>query len=319
MSRATILPPRARPEDEPSAAPRRRRPGARREAATGWGMISPSVVLIGVFGLLPVGWAFLLSFQRNDLQLPAEWVGLKNYKQLVNDPMFWSSVRHTLVYTALFVPITLVLSLLAGAALNRRIRGITAYRLAVFIPVVTSTIATGVIFSWLMDPDYGLINVALDKVGLPTLQFFASPDQALVAVVIMTVWGWVGFGALIYLAALQGVPQDLIDAAKTDGCTARDAFWRIQVPLLRPVTGFLLVWLTINSLQLFDEVYVTTRGGPVGATTVVVYYLYQQAFQFFHAGYAGAIAVVLFVAIVLVTVVQLRLTRDETAQEASAR
>lgn len=321
MSRSTILPPRARPGDEPSAtaARGRRRPGARREAATGWAMISPSVVLIGVFGLLPVVWAFLLSFQRNDLQLPAEWVGLKNYQQLAHDPLFWSSVRHTLLYTVLFVPITLALSLLAAAALNRRIRGITAYRLAVFIPVVTSTIATGVIFSWLMDPDYGLVNVVLDKLGLPTLQFFASPDQALVAVVIMTVWGWVGFGALIYLAALQGVPQDLVDAARTDGCSPRAAFWRIQVPLLRPVSGFLLVWLTINSLQLFDEVYVTTRGGPVGATTVVVYYLYQQAFQFFHAGYAGAIAVVLFVAIALVTVVQLRLTRDETASDAAAR
>jgi multiple sugar transport system permease protein len=315
VSRATILPPRARPGENPSAAPpRRRRPGARREAATGWAMISPSVVLIGVFGLLPVAWAFLLSFQRNDLQLPAEWVGLKNYRQLAHDPVFWSSVRHTLVYTVLFVPTTLVLSLLVAAALNRRIRGITAYRLAVFIPVVTSTIATGLIFSWLMDADYGLINVVLDKLGLPTFQFFASPDQALVAIVIMTVWGWVGFGALIYLAALQGIPQDLVDAALTDGCTPRAAFWRIQVPLLRPVSGFLLVWLTINSLQLFDEVYVTTRGGPVGATTVVVYYLYQQAFQFFHAGYAGAIAVVLFIAIVLVTVLQLRITRDETSE-----
>jgi multiple sugar transport system permease protein len=203
--------------------------------------------------------------------------------------------------------------LLAAAALNRRIRGITVYRLAVFIPVVTSTIATGVIFTWLMDPDYGLINVGLHKVGLPTFQFFASPDQALPAVVIMTVWGWVGFGALIFLAGLQGIPQDLLDAALTDGCTKRKAFWRIQVPLLRPVSGFLLVWLTINSLQLFDEVYATTKGGPAQATTVVVYYLYQQAFQFFHAGYAAAIAVVLFVAIALITVVQLRVAREPSA------
>ncbi len=294
----------------------RRRMGRRRrgEASTGWAMIAPSVVLIAVFGLIPVVWSFVLSFQRNDLQTPGQWVGLKNYRQLTHDPVFLASVRHTLVYTVLFVPVTLVLSLLAAAALNRRIHGITVYRVAVFIPVVTSTIATGVIFSWLMDPDFGLINAGLHKVGLPTFQFFTSPHQALYAVVIMTVWGWVGFGALIFLAGLQGVPQDLIEAAKIDGCSPRGAFWRIQVPLLRPISGFLLVWLTINALQLFDEVYATTKGGPLNSTTVMVYYLYQEAFQYFHAGYAAAIAAVLFIAIAVITIVQLRVVRDPAAR-----
>jgi len=285
----------------------------RREAVTGWAMVSPAVVLIGLFGLVPVVWSVLISLQHNDLPTPATWAGLANYRQLADDPVFRDSVRRTLVYTVLFVPTTLVLSLLVAAAINRRIRGITIYRLAVFIPVVTSTIATGVIFTWLMDPDYGLINAGLHALHLPTFGFFSSPSQSLYAIVVMTVWGWVGFGALIFLAALQGTPQDLIDAALVDGCTPRGAFWRIQVPLLRPVSAFLLVWLTINALQLFDEVYVTTRGGPLHSSTVVVYYLYQQAFQFFHGGYAAAIAVVLFVVILLVTLVQLRLTRDSSA------
>ena len=275
-----------------------------------WGMIGPSVVLIGLFGLLPVVWSFVLSFQRNDLQTPAEWVGLNNYHQLLDDPVFAESIRHTLVYTVLFVPITLVGSLLAAAALNRRIRGISIYKLAVFIPVVTSTVATGVIFTWLLDPQYGLVNAGLNKVGIGSQGFFADPGQALVAVVAMTVWGWIGFGALIYLAALQAVPADLLEAAQLDGCTKAGAFWRIQVPLLRPVSGFLLVWLTINSLQLFDEVYVTTKGGPLHSSTVIVYYLYQQAFQFFHAGYAAAMACLLFVAIAAITLIQMRLTRD---------
>ena len=278
-------------------------------------MISPSVLLIGLFGLFPVVWSFVLSFQTNDLQTPASWVGFKNYRQLIHDPVFLESIRHTLVYTVLFVPITLVLSLLAAAALNRRIRGITVYRVAVFIPVVTSTIATGVIFTWLMDPNFGIINAGLHKLHLPTFGFFADPNQALYAVVIMTVWGWVGFGALIFLAGLQGIPQDLLEAAQIDGCSKRGAFWRIQVPLLRPVTGFLLVWLTINALQLFDEVYATTKGGPLHSTTVMVYYLYQEAFQYFHAGYAAAIAAVLFVAIAVITVIQLRLTRDPSTGE----
>lgn len=290
-----------------------RRPRNRRQrgdSLAGWLMVSPSVLLIGVFGLVPVIWSFVLSFQRNDLQTPAQWVGLRNYRALSHDQVFKDSVRHTVVYTALFVPITIVLALLAAAALNRRIRGISIYRLAVFIPVVTSTVATGVIFTWLLDPEFGIVNAALNKVGIHSLGFFNSPNQALFAVVGMTVWGWVGFGALIFLAGLQSIPTDLLEAAQIDGCTPGGAFWRIQVPLLRPVSAFLLVWLTINSLQLFDEVYVTTKGGPLHSTTVVVYYLYQQAFQYFAGGYAAAIACVLFVVIAVVTAIQLRLTRD---------
>lgn len=280
-------------------------------------MVSPSVLLIGLFGLVPVIWSFLLSFQHSDLQTPATPAGLSNYRQLIHDPVFRSAVDHTIVYTLIFVPVTLVLSLLVAAALNRRTRGMSIYRLAVFIPVVTSTVATGVIFSVLLDPTFGVVNAVLAKFGLPTSGFFASPDAALYSVIAMTVWGWVGFGALIFLAGLQGIPADVLEAAQIDGCSKAGAFWRIQVPLLRPVSAFLLVWLTINALQLFDEVYVTTKGGPLHATTVVVYYIYQQAFEFFHAGYAAAVATVLFVVIALITLVQLRLTRD-TSEMGSA-
>jgi multiple sugar transport system permease protein len=273
-------------------------------------MVSPSVLLIGLFGLVPVVWSFVLSFQHNDLQTPATSAGFSNYRELVHDPVFRTAIQHTIVYTVIFVPVTLVLSLLAAAALNRRVRGMSVYRLAVFIPVVTSTVATGVIFTWLLDPSFGIVNALLQKAGLPTSGFFASPGAALFAVIAMTVWGWVGFGALIYLAGLQGIPSDVVEAAQIDGCSKAGTFWRVQVPLLRPVSGFLLVWLTINALQLFDEVYVTTKGGPLHATTVVVYYIYMQAFQFFHAGYAAAVATVLFAVIALITLVQLRLTRD---------
>jgi multiple sugar transport system permease protein len=282
----------------------------RADQRAAWGMVAPSVLLIGLFGLVPVVWSVVLSFQHSDLQTPATWAGFSNYKELVHDPVFHESIRHTVVYTVLFVPITLVCSLLVAAALNRRLHGIALYRTAVFVPVVTSTVATGVIFSWLLDPDYGVVNAALHKVGLPQSGFFSSPDSALYSIVAMTVWGWIGFGALIFLAGLQSIPQDVLEAAQIDGCTRTKAFWLIQVPLLRPVIGFMLVWLTINALQLFDEVYVTTKGGPLHATTVVVYYLYQQAFVYFHAGYAAAIACLLFVAIIVITVIQMRISRD---------
>jgi multiple sugar transport system permease protein len=310
--RRTILPGPAQARS-PRRASRRRRG----DAAVAWAMVSPSVLLIGLFGLVPVIWSFVLSFQHNDLQTPATSAGFSNYRELVNDPVFRTAIQHTIVYTVIFVPVTLLLSLLAAAALNRRIRGISIYRLAVFMPVVTSTVATGVIFTWLLDPTFGIVNAALQKVGLPASGFFASPHEALFAVIAMTVWGWVGFGALIFLAGLQGIPNDVIEAAQIDGCSKAGTFWRIQVPLLRPVSGFLLVWLTINALQLFDEVYVTTKGGPLHATTVVVYYIYQQAFVFFHAGYAASIATILFIVIAVITLVQLRLTRDASEIGAS--
>jgi multiple sugar transport system permease protein len=280
------------------------------DQVAGWGLVSPSVLLVGLFGVVPVLWSFVLSFQRNDLQTPAEWVGLHNYDQLLDDPVLRQAIRNTLVYTVLFVPITLVGSLVVAGALNRSVRGITVYRMAVFLPVITSTVATGVIFTWLFDSEYGLVNATLNKVGIPSQGFFTSTDQALPAIVVVTVWGWIGFGALIYLAALQGIPTHLMEAARIDGCSRLGVFWRIQVPLVRPVTAFLTVWLTINAMQLFDEIYVTTKGGPLHATTVVVYYLYQQAFQYFHGGYAAAIAVVLFLVIAVITLIQLRLTRN---------
>jgi multiple sugar transport system permease protein len=305
---AATAPPAAGP------GPVRRRPSVLlrvwwSDTLAGWAFISPTVLLIGLFGLVPVVWAFVLSFEQNDLISPGKWVGLDNYRKLLHDPAFSNSVRNTVVYTLVFVPVCVIGSLLVAALLNRRVRGITFYRVAVFIPVVTSTVATATMFNWLLDPDFGVVNAALNKVGIASQGFFRDPKEALLAIVLMTVWGWLGFGVIIYLAALQSVPADLLEAAAIDGCTRWRAFWRVEVPLLAPATLFLVIWLTINSLQLFDEIFVTTKGGPVGSTTVVVYYLYMQAFQFFNGGYASAIAYALFMAILVITAIQLRVGR----------
>jgi multiple sugar transport system permease protein len=292
---------------------RRRAPARERQLASdplaGWGFVSPAVILIAVFGVAPIVWSVVLSFQRNDLMTPGVWIGLANYRRLMHDPLFAQSVRQTIVYTALFVPITIAGSLAIAVALNRKLTAIRLYRTAVFAPVVTSTGATAVIFLWLLDPDFGIVNAMLHRFGGAPQLFFQSTSQALYCIVAMTVWGWLGFGVIIYLAALQGVPKELLEAAEIDGATRWRAFRRVQLPLLGPTTLFLIVWLSINSLQLFDEIYVTTRGGPLHATTVVVYYLYTQAFNFFHAGYATAIAYVLFLGILLLTVVELLVGR----------
>jgi multiple sugar transport system permease protein len=236
-------------------------------------------------------------------------VGLANYQALRHDPTFRRSIHNTIEYTLLFVPISIILSLAVAVALSKPVRFISLYRTGVFIPVAVSTVATAIIFNWLLDPTYGLANWFLNEIGISSQGFFTNPDQAMYGIVAMTVWGWVGFDVIIYLAALQGIPQELLEAAAIDGAGRWATFRSVTLPLLGPATLFLVVWSTINALQLFDEIYNTTRGGPLGATTVVVYYLYEQAFQFFEAGYAAAIAYVLFLAILVITVIQLVVSR----------
>jgi multiple sugar transport system permease protein len=275
------------------------------EHFAGWAFVAPAVILIAIFFLIPIGWSLLISLQANNLIAPSHYVGLANYKALTKDPAFRSAIGHTLLYTVIFVPVSVAGALGLAVALNRKIRGIRFYRLAVFVPLVTSTVATGIVFLWLLDPTFGFVNYVLHAVGLPQQQFLQDPNEALYCIVAMTVWGWLGFDVIVYLAALQGVPEELLEAAEIDGASKWSRFRSIVVPLLGPATLFLVVWSTINALQLFDEIYVTTRGGPLGSTTVIVYYLYQQAFQFFNGGYGSAIAYVLFLAILVVTLVQL--------------
>jgi multiple sugar transport system permease protein len=271
----------------------------------GWAFVLPAVLLILTFNIVPIIWSALLSFQRTNLLSPPEWIGLQNYAALSKDPLFKASVEHSVIYTVLFVPLSVAGGLFAAIALNRRIRGVRLYRTAVFVPVVASTIATAIMFLWLFDPTFGLANWLLGKVGLGPFGFFESPNAALYSIVGMTIWGWIGFNVIIYLAALQGIPQELVEAAEIDGAGRWGLFRNITLPLLGPATLFLVVWSTINALQLFDEVYFLTRGGPGTATYVVVFYLFDLAFQQGIAGYAAAIAYVLFVAIMVLTVAQL--------------
>ena len=300
----------AAPPAPPPARPRRRWRPQGTDGLTGWALVTPAMVLIGIFGLLPVLMSLQLSFQKSDLLTPeTPWVGFDNYRKMADDPVFLDAIKHTIIYTALFVPGTMIVGLLVAAAMNRSVRFISVYRTAAYITMAVSTISQGIIFLWLTDRDYGLVNAALNAVGVPSQPFLASPSQAIYVIVAMTIWGWTGFSVIVYLAALQGVPQELHEAAAIDGASAVTRFRTITVPLLGPANLFLLVWLTINALQLFDEVYATTRGGPLRATTVIVYYLWDQAFVHFDAGYAAAMAYALFVVILIVTAVQFRLAR----------
>ena len=275
----------------------------------GWAFVAPSVLLVVVFGLYPILSGLWLSFQKASLLSPVrEFAGLENYRAILDDPRLKQAAINTVYYTMLFVPISIVGSLAIALALNRRIRLVRFYRLAVFVPVVTSTIATGIMFLWLLDKNFGLANWALGGIGLGPFGFFESPSQAMPSLVAMTVWGWLGFDTIIYLAALQGIPQELTEAAAIDGARRLGTFRHVTWPLLGPATLLLVVWSTLSAIQLFDEVFFVTKGGPLGRTSVVVFYVYRLAFEqglaIPLAGYAAAIAYVLFLVILALTLVQ---------------
>jgi multiple sugar transport system permease protein len=285
-------------------APRRPRAG---EQLAGWGFVTPGVAVIVLFGVVPIVWSAIMSFQHNTLSASSPFVGLANYRQMLHDPVVAQALQNTVVYTALFVPGTMIVGLFLAVAMNRKIRFISLYRTAAYATMAISTISEALVFIWLFDPSYGIVNYLFSLVGLHQQPFLNSTSEALYVIVIMTIWGWTGFAVVIYLAALQGIPQVLTEAAAIDGASRWTIFRRITWPLLSPASLFLLIWLTINALQLFDEVYLSTQGGPLNSTTVLVYYLYQMAFGEQgggNIGYASAIAYFLFVIILAVTGLQ---------------
>ncbi|MFB7243576.1 carbohydrate ABC transporter permease [Streptomyces populi] len=296
------------PTVTPAAGRRAARRRGRRESATAWAFISPAVVVILGLSIVPVVWSLLLSFRADDLVTPGRWVGLDNYRALARDPDFRTAVGNTLLYSALYVPLSLAGGLVLALALNRRIRFIGLYRTLVFVPFVVSATAQGVLFSFILDPEFGVANSLLHHLGISPQGFLTDPDQAIYLLVLISLWSGVGFCVVVYLAALQDVPPELVEAARIDGAGRARVLRHIVLPTLTPVTVFLLLWQLITALQVFDLIYVTTKGGPLGSTGVVVYFVWQQAFQMFTAGYGAAAAYVLAVAL-LVAGGALRLVR----------
>ncbi|MEZ5075684.1 MAG: sugar ABC transporter permease [Solirubrobacterales bacterium] len=279
------------------------------EHPTAWAFVLPAVVIIIGLAIVPIVWSLVLSFKSADLISPSQWVGLSNYDALLSDPKLREAIQHTVVYTALFVPISIALGLFLAIALNRPIRLIGIYRTAILAPFIASVAAQGVLFSFIFDQRFGVANAVLDNLGLGRMGFLGDPDQALFVIVLIGIWGGIGFPLVIYLAALQDVPRELIDAAAVDGARRWGVLRHVVLPQLYPVTIFLAVWQTLLSLQLFDLVYATTRGGPLDATFVIVYYIYNQAFELFNAGYAAAIAYVVALFLLVLVAAQLGYNR----------
>jgi multiple sugar transport system permease protein len=291
----------------PAAAGRRRRYWV--DQLTGWAFVLPASALVVGLAIFPAGWAFLISRQKTNLIAPATDVGWSNYELMLDDPGVRDAVQHTLFFAALFVPISIVAGIVLAVALNRDIRFQWFYRTCIFVPFVASAAATGILANFVFDKDFGVANNLLRVLGLPEQGFLVDPGQAMVVLVVITLWGSIGFNVVIYLAALQDVSTDIVEAAIVDGANPWQVFRNVTLPELRPVTVFTAVWQMITALQLFDIVYTTTKGQPLDSTVTIVYYLYREAFQQFNYGYGSAIAYGVFAVTMVLTIVMIVYSR----------
>ena len=278
---------------------------------TGYVFLLPSAIVLATFVFIPMAYALVVSFTDWDLMSPRKFfVGFSNYAELLTSEEFWLVARNTLVFTVTTVPISTAIGLVLALALNRNMRLRTFYRAAYFLPVVTSTVAVSIVWMWIYHPNYGLMNQLLGLFGIPPQRWLSHPNQALPAIIIVSIWKRMGYDMVIYLAGLQGIPVELYEAAKLDGANKWQLFKNITWPLLTPTTFFLITTSLISSVQVFSIVHTMTSGGPANRTNVVVYYLYQQAFNSFRMGYAFSIAYVLFVLIFIVTIIQMRFSES---------
>jgi multiple sugar transport system permease protein len=281
------------------------------EAIMAYLFVSPAMILFLIFTVLPVVFAFLLSFTNYDILSPIKWVGLKNYARLLTDTIFQRGILNVLYYALMFIPSMIVLSIILALALNRKVPGMRFFRTLYYLPAVTSSIAASVVWSWMLQKDYGVINQFLALFGIIGPAWLADSDTAMFAIVIVTLWQGLGGNIIIFLAGLQGIPPALYEAAKLDGANGWQLFQYITLPLLRTTT-YLIAFLTlIGSLQLFDQAYAMTQGGPGYATTTAVYQIYSNGFNQLKMGYASAQAFVLALAILILSIIQMRINRDQ--------
>ncbi len=267
----------------------------------GWTFVGPASLIVVGLSIFPAVWAFILSLQEWDGFSEPTFIGGDNYARLVADPEFLDSIMHTLFYTILFVPSSVLAGLFLAVALNRRIRFIGIYRTAIFVPFVASAAATGILTTYLFSPQFGVVNNVLRTIGLPAQEWLEDPSQAMIVIAIMSLWGQAAFTTVIYLAALQDIPADLIEAARIDGANRWQTFWRVVWPQLAPVTVFVTIWQMIEAIKLFDLVFTTTKGGPLDATKTIVYFVWERAFKGLEFGYGSAAAYVLFALTLLIT------------------
>ncbi len=278
---------------------------ARREALWGYAMIAPLVIGLGVFFYLGLAASLYLSFTEWDVLTAPKWVGLDNYRRFFENPLYLKTLWNTLRFALMLVPLGMIAALGMALALNQNIRMRGVYRVIFFLPVLTMPVAIAVVWKWIYAPDFGLINQALAFVNGPRIKWLSDVRTAMFSLVLMSIWMGSGYGMVIYLAGLQNISRSYYEAAQVDGASGWQQFVHITLPLLTPTIFFSLVTSTISAFQVFDIVYVMTKGGPLDSTRTMVYTIYDDGFHYFRMGGASATAWVLFAIILVITVVQL--------------
>jgi multiple sugar transport system permease protein len=282
-----------------------------------YAFIAPAMVLLTMFGLLPILVAAGVSLTDLDISglgrpETIEFIGLENYQRLVGDPAFWRSLQTTGFFVVVGVPVIIAISLAVAVGLNEsQSRFFRALRSFYFLPAITAIVAVALIWGYLYNSQFGLLNHALTSVGLPPVGWLSDPAMARVSVAVVAIWRATGLNIIIFLAALQAIPREYLEAAALDGAGRWTTFRRVVLPLLRFALFFVTVTTLIGWLQFFDEPYVLTGGGPVGATTSVSLFIFENGFSLNQFGYASAGSIVLFAIIASVTWIQLRLRKDD--------
>lgn len=270
--------------------------------------LGPQLLGLIVFALIPLGFAFVLSFMHWDGFGDKTFVGISNFINEFKDPTFYKALWNTTLYTIIYIPVGVALSLILALALNR-IRGKELYRVFFFMPVVTSSVSVGVIWMWILNGDFGILNQALALIGIEGPQWLTDTRIVMISIALLSIWWQVGYNMVIFLAGLQGVSNSYYEAAEIDGASKFQKFRHITLPLISPTTFFVTIMSIIGSFQMFDQAYVITNGGPAKASYTMVMHIYETGFRRFEMGQASAIAMILFIIILIFTLIQFRASK----------
>ncbi|MGO4107583.1 carbohydrate ABC transporter permease [Paenibacillus sp. YAF4_2] len=273
--------------------------------------VTPTMLLFIAFTVIPVIMALYLSFTNYDVVSRMEFVKLDNYKKMLEDDLYWTTFKNVFFYAVIFVPLNIIISLLLAMLLNFKRFGVKLFRTMNYLPTLTSSVAAATVWIWLLHPEFGLVNNLLSYVGITGPAWLAQTETAMLSIIMVTLWQSVGSNMVIYIAGLQGVPDYLYESAKLDGATAFNRFRYITWPQLRPTTFLVSTMAIIGALQMFDQAFVLTQGGPGNVTKTPVYLIYNQGFNQLKMGYASAQAFVLAVAILIFSFINMRINKSE--------
>ena len=275
-----------------------------------WGMLLPNIIGFLMFMLIPMVATFVLSFTNYDMLTAPKFIGIQNYITMAKDPIVRQVTLNTIIYTVLTVPIGMCISLFLAVMLDQKIGFRKFYRAAFFLPSITSMVVVAIVWQWIYNPDYGLLNYFLSLFGIQGPKWLLDAKTALLSLAIVGIWKSAGYNMIIFLSGLQGISTTYYEAAELDGASKWAQFRYITLPMLKPTTFFIFIMAVISSFQVFDQVMLMTKGGPGRASSVLVHYLYQNAFQYFKLGYACAIASLLFFIVMIITVFNMRMEKN---------